>query len=112
MPYQSFKKSKDNLKNNMLKTKPRGKPTPQQKPSRQKQPKRQTAPAPAPKSRALMVPPKRDKTMSTKVIDFAADSHMGMEGMSTADFAIPRLAILQSLSPQVNARDEKYIEGA
>jgi hypothetical protein len=41
-----------------------------------------------------------------------ADAGSGMEGMKQEDFAIPRLAILQALSPQVNKRDENYIEGA
>jgi hypothetical protein len=70
------------------------------------------SPAPAPKSRALAVRKPQTKQVSTKVIDFAADQHMGMEGMTQADMAIPRLAILQALSPQCNKRDEKYIENA
>jgi hypothetical protein len=73
-------------------------------------PKRQTAPAPAAKSRALTKLP--DKTVSTQVIDFRADAHKGMEAMGSADFAIPRIQVLQDLSPQVQKRDAKYIEGA
>lgn len=72
--------------------------------------KKVAAPAPVSKSRALVTQPRKD--LSTNVIDFAADSHMGMEGMTQQDYAIPRLAILQDLSPQVQKRDERHIEGA
>jgi len=37
---------------------------------------------------------------------------MGQENMTPQDYAIPRIAILQDLSPQVLKRDERYIEGA
>lgn len=40
------------------------------------------------------------------------DAGAGMESMTKEDLAIPRLAILQDLSPQVKSRDPKYIEGA
>lgn len=77
------------------------------------QPKRQKAPAPASKSRALIPTPKpTNRQVSTKVIDFSADSHMGMEAMTQQDYAIPRIVILQDLSPQVQQRDERHIENA
>lgn len=41
-----------------------------------------------------------------------ADAGAGQEAMGTQDYAIPRLTILQSLSPQVNKRDEAYLDGA
>lgn len=40
------------------------------------------------------------------------DSGLGQENMTKDDFAIPRLVILQSNSPQVNKRDGEYVEGA
>lgn len=40
------------------------------------------------------------------------DARGGMETMSREDLAIPRLGILQGLSPQMDPRDPAYIEGA
>ena len=40
------------------------------------------------------------------------DSGAGMENMSSDDMMIPRLSILQQMSPQVNKRDGGYVEGA
>lgn len=40
------------------------------------------------------------------------DAGVGQESMDREDYMIPRLQILQSLSPQVNKRDGAYIEGA
>ena len=40
------------------------------------------------------------------------DIGAGMEGMSPDDMMIPRLSILQQMSPQVNKRDGAYVEGA
>ena len=42
----------------------------------------------------------------------ADDVGLGLESMSPEDYAIPRLSILQALSPQVNKRDDAYVEGA
>lgn len=39
------------------------------------------------------------------------DSGAGSEGIGREDLAIPRITILQSNSPQVNKRDEAYVEG-
>ena len=41
-----------------------------------------------------------------------ADSGAGMEVMTSEDLMIPRLSILQALSPQVNKRDGAHVEGA
>tara|TARA_R110000796_G_scaffold124600_1_gene239061 strand:+ start:12387 stop:13196 length:810 start_codon:yes stop_codon:yes gene_type:complete len=40
------------------------------------------------------------------------DAGVGQETMSRDDYMIPRLQVLQSLSPQVNKRDGSYVEGA
>ena len=40
------------------------------------------------------------------------DAGVGQESMDREDYMIPRLQILQSLSPQVNKRDGAHIEGA
>ena len=40
------------------------------------------------------------------------DIGAGMENMSSDDMMIPRLSILQQLSPQTNKRDGAYVEGA
>jgi hypothetical protein len=57
------------------------------------------------------------KKKSNNVVAFdeellLADSMAGMENMSQDDFMIPRINILQALSPQVNKRDGQYIDGA
>ena len=41
-----------------------------------------------------------------------ADAGAGSEEMDQQDLMIPRLSILQSMSPQVNKRDGQYVEGA
>lgn len=41
-----------------------------------------------------------------------AGSNRGNEHVSTQDLLIPRIDVLQALSPQVNAKKEEYIEGA
>ena len=43
---------------------------------------------------------------------FEVDAGSGLENMTADDFTIPRLKILQALSPEVNTRDGKHIEGA
>lgn len=40
------------------------------------------------------------------------DQGLGVDDMGSDDLAIPRLSILQALSPAVNKRDDAYIEGA
>ena len=43
---------------------------------------------------------------------FAADAGSGLENVTSEDMAIPRLKILQALSPEVNKNDGKYVDGA
>jgi hypothetical protein len=57
------------------------------------------------------------KKGSTEVAAFdesvlLADAGLGLENVTKDDIMIPRLSILQALSPQVNKRDGAYIEGA
>lgn len=46
---------------------------------------------------------------ATNLADMAG---AGTEGMRTEDLLMPRLTILQALSPQVNERKSEYVEGA
>ena len=43
---------------------------------------------------------------------FEMDQAGGMEGMRQGDFAMPFLRVLGQLSPEVNKRDAKYVDGA
>ena len=43
---------------------------------------------------------------------FEADANQGVENLSQEDLALPFLKILGQLSPEVNKRDGKYVEGA
>lgn len=45
-------------------------------------------------------------------MDFEADAGIGQEGMGKDDLAIPRLVILQALSPQLQKQKSEFIEGA
>ena len=45
-------------------------------------------------------------------IDFDADAGVGSESMTVDDLAIPRINIIQSLSPQRSKTKSEYIEGA
>lgn len=45
-------------------------------------------------------------------LSFEAHAGAGLEEVTSRDVLIPRLSILQGLSPQVNKRDSAYIEGA
>tara|TARA_R110001592_G_scaffold85504_3_gene252778 strand:- start:413 stop:1210 length:798 start_codon:yes stop_codon:yes gene_type:complete len=40
------------------------------------------------------------------------DQGAGQEGIESQDLMIPRITILQSMSPQVNKRDGQYVDGA
>jgi len=42
---------------------------------------------------------------------FEADAHAGTQNMAQEDLALPFLKVLGQLSPEVNKRDGKYIEG-
>ena len=43
---------------------------------------------------------------------FEADAHAGTQNMAQEDLALPFLKVLGQLSPEVNKRDGKYVEGA
>ena len=43
---------------------------------------------------------------------FEADAQVGFENMDQSDLALPFIRILGQLSPQVNKRDAKYVQGA
>jgi hypothetical protein len=43
---------------------------------------------------------------------FEEDAGSGLENLTSEDLTIPRLKILQALSPEVNKHDGKYVEGA
>lgn len=70
-----------------------------------------SAPAPKSERRVVKAPTPTSRALA-KPINFAADARKGQETMSMADFAIPRLTILQDLSPQVQKRDALYIADA
>lgn len=59
---------------------------------------------------------KRDNPGVPANVDMAAmlaqDAGAGQETMSSKDYAIPRLQILQSLSPQIKKAEPAYIKGA
>jgi hypothetical protein len=57
---------------------------------------------------------KEKKTLPQTTNDsmFAEYAGMGMETVGAQDIAIPRFKILQDLSPEVNKRKDKYVEGA
>lgn len=40
------------------------------------------------------------------------DSSRGNENVSSEDLQLPRLDVLQALSPQINKKKENYIDGA
>ena len=43
---------------------------------------------------------------------FEADAQQGTQNISQEDLALPFLKVLGQLSPEVNKRDAKYVEGA
>jgi hypothetical protein len=43
---------------------------------------------------------------------FEADSSTGLDNMGAEDLALPFLRVLGQLSPEINKRDAKYVEGA
>ena len=43
---------------------------------------------------------------------FEQDQAAGMQDMGSDDFAMPFLRVLGQLSPEINKRDSKYVEGA
>ena len=53
---------------------------------------------------------KKEGALAT--FDMEADANMGAQNISQEDLALPFLKILGQLSPEVNKRDGKYVEGA
>ena len=52
------------------------------------------------------------KNGALATFDMEADAQQGAQNISQADLALPILKILGQLSPEVNKRDGKYVEGA
>ena len=53
---------------------------------------------------------KKEGALAT--VNFEADANQGSQNISQDDLALPFLKILGQLSPEVNKRDGKYVEGA
>ncbi len=53
---------------------------------------------------------KKEGALAT--VNFEADAQQGTQNMSQDDLALPFLKVLGQLSPEINKRDGKYIEGA
>ena len=53
---------------------------------------------------------KKEGALATNL--FEADANQGAQNISQEDLALPFLKILGQLSPEVNKRDGKYVEGA
>ena len=53
---------------------------------------------------------KKEGALAT--FDLKADAQQGAQNISQEDLALPFLKILGQLSPEVNKRDGKYVEGA
>ena len=53
---------------------------------------------------------KKEGALAT--FDMEADANQGAQNISQEDLALPFLKILGQLSPEVNKRDGKYVEGA
>ena len=51
------------------------------------------------------------KTNALAVNMFEADADKGSQNMTQEDLALPFLKVLGQLSPEVNKRDGKYVEG-
>ena len=55
---------------------------------------------------------KKENTNVALASMFEEDANTGLSNMDTDDMALPFLRILAQLSPEVNKRDSKYVEGA
>ena len=53
---------------------------------------------------------KKEGALATNL--FEADANQGAQNISQEDLALPFLKVLGQLSPEVNERDAKYVEGA
>ena len=56
------------------------------------------------------VPTKKEGALAVNV--FEADANKGSQNIAQEDLALPFLKVLGQLSPEVNKRDGKYVEGA
>ena len=52
------------------------------------------------------------KNGALATFDMEADAQQGAQNIAQEDLALPFLKILGQLSPEVNKRDGKYVEGA
>lgn len=68
-----------------------------------------------PESPANLIPlsllPRR-AAITPNASDFEDDAGSGLENVKASDLLVPRLTILQALSPQLNPKKPEYIEGA
>jgi hypothetical protein len=53
---------------------------------------------------------KKEGALAT--VNFEADANQGAQNISQEDLALPFLKVLGQLSPEVNKRDAKHVEGA
>jgi hypothetical protein len=54
---------------------------------------------------------KKSTNLTLDVNDMMKDSGSGLENVTSEDLAIPFLRVIQAMSPQINSRDGKYIDG-
>lgn len=64
------------------------------------------------KSTATAVSKVKEAALPSTEVDWGQDSGSGMENVTSADLLIPRLTILQGLSPQLNKNKAEFIKGA
>lgn len=55
---------------------------------------------------------KKESTAVVAADDFGAHAGAGLENVGASDLLVPRLTILQALSPQISKKKAEYIEGA
>lgn len=55
---------------------------------------------------------KQSVAVSTSADPFASFAGAGMEDVEASDILIPRISVLQALSPQLNAQKSQFIEGS
>lgn len=70
------------------------------------------AKSPVKASSKALAPTKERTSSPVSSNAFEADAGAGLEGVGASDLIIPRLAILQALSPQLVKKDAAYIAGA
>ena len=63
-------------------------------------------------AKSTEVAPAQAAALSTEVSSFEQYAGAGTENISTRDILIPRLTIIQALSPQIQKKKPEYIEGA